>query len=131
MLITKCSAIIYTLTCLLFCNTLANAQVLKGGFDADEYIGVLQRCAMQVDKTYRGQLPKETNFERVYGSPEMGLHNKWDLWLNKDKSVMVINLRGTTSDADSWLENFYSAMVPATGTLELDGKNPFHYKFAN
>ena len=43
---------------------------------------------------------------------------------------MTINLRGTTSDPDSWLENFYSAMIPATGSLKLDGRNNFAYKFA-
>src|ERR1019366_2974663 len=131
MLITIRAAIIYTVTFLLLCNTLSNAQVLKSGFDADEYIGVLQRCAMQVDKAYRGDLPKEINYEKVYHSPEVGLHNKWDLWLSKDKSIMAINLRGTTSDPDSWLENFYSAMIPATGSLMLDGKKAFSYKFAN
>jgi hypothetical protein len=117
--------------CFVFIGLAAAAQDLKPGFDADEYIGVLERGAMQVDKAFRGKMPKELHYERVYHSPEMGLHNKWDLWLSNDKKVIAINLRGTTSDPDSWLENFYSAMVPATGTLNLDGKNPFHYKFAN
>ncbi|MCD6010854.1 MAG: lipase family protein [Flavipsychrobacter sp.] len=107
------------------------AQVLKPGFDTDEYIGVLQRCSMQFSKNLRGDLPKETNFEKVYQSPNMGLHNKWDLWVNKEKTIMTVNLRGTTSDVDSWLENFYSAMIPATGSLKLDGITPTEYKFAN
>ncbi|MFI5196518.1 MAG: lipase family protein [Chitinophagales bacterium] len=115
----------------VFCNTVANAQVLKPGFDADEYIGVLGRCSMQVDAKYRGQLPKEINYERVYRSADMGLHNKWTLWLSRDKSIMVINLRGTTSDIDSWIGNFYSAMIPATGSLKLSSKNIFNYKFAD
>lgn len=107
------------------------AQVLKPGFDADEYIGVLQRCAMQVSKNLRGQLPKDLPCDKVYASPEMGLHNKWDFWVSKDKTVMVVNLRGTTADVSSWLENFYSAMIPAKGTLNMDGINPVEYKFAN
>jgi hypothetical protein len=44
---------------------------------------------------------------------------------------MVVSLRGTTSDKDSWLENFYCAMIPATGSLRLDTNYTFNYKFAN
>ncbi|MCW3120900.1 MAG: lipase family protein, partial [Flavipsychrobacter sp.] len=95
-----------------------------------EYIGVLQRSALQVDASLRGQLPGESAYNRVYRSPEQGLHNKFDIWLNKDKTIMTINLRGTTSDRDSWLENFYSAMIPATGSLKLSDKYTFNYKFA-
>src|SRR4051812_31956343 len=98
----------------------ARAQTLKPGFDVDEYIGVLQRCSYQVDENFRGNLPKIQNFDRVYISSKMGLHNKWDLWLSKDKTTITINLRGTTNDKDNWLENFYSAMIPATGSLMLD-----------
>ncbi len=112
-------------------STYSNAQVLKPGFDIDEYIGVLQRCALQVDASFRGQLPKELTFQRVYRSPEQGLHNKFDVWQSKDKSIITINLRGTTSDFDSWLENFYSAMVPATGSLKLSDKYTFNYKLSN
>ena len=119
----------FILLCTLGC-TGANAQALKPGFDIDEYVGVLQRCALQVDAAFRGQLPKETTFSRVYRSPEQGLHNKYDIWQSKDKSVIAINLRGTTSDIDSWLENFYSAMIPATGSLKLSNSYTFNYKFA-
>ena len=109
----------------------ANAQTLKPGFDADEYIHVLDRCSAQVDPEFKGKtLPKETHYERVYRSKETGLHNKWELWLSKDKTVMAINLRGTTSDIDSWIENFYSAMIPATGSIKLSDTNTIHYKFA-
>src|SRR3954465_12859242 len=97
--------------CFVFCVTMINAawaQTLKPGFDAEEYIGVLQRCSCQVDENFRGNLPKIQNFDRVYISAKMGLHNKWDLWLSKDKTTIAINLRGTTNDKDNWLENFYS-----------------------
>lgn len=122
---------IHLLFILLVLSLPVCAQLLKPGFEADEYIGVLQRCAMQYTKNLRGDLPKETNFEKVYQSPVAGLHNKWDLWVNKEKTIMAVNLRGTTSDLDSWLENFYSAMIPAAGSLKLDGINAFEYKFAN
>lgn len=125
---------VFTRVCILYfvvSTTAIHAQSLKPGFDADEYIGVLQRCTRQVDASYRGKLPKDVNYTRVYRSPAQGLHNKYDVWLNKEKTIITINLRGTTSDMDSWLENFYSAMIPATGTLQLTKNYTFHYKFAN
>ncbi len=115
---------------ILFCCTTVSGQTLKPGFDADEYLGVLRRCAGQVGKSFRGDIPKETDFDKVYQSPEMGLHNRWELWVNKDHTIMAINLRGTTNDAASLFENFYSAMIPATGSLKPDGINPVEYKFA-
>jgi pimeloyl-ACP methyl ester carboxylesterase len=116
---------------LLCCATGVSAQVLQPGFDATEYIDVLERSNQQVEPAFRGKLPKEAMYARVYRSPEVGLHNQYEIWLHKDKSIMAINLRGSTSDMDSWLENFYSAMAPATGSLKLTDSFTFHYKFAN
>ncbi|NDC41542.1 MAG: lipase family protein, partial [Chitinophagia bacterium] len=118
---------------LLYCAFLpvfSLAQALKPGFDAQEYLTMLRISTGQVDKQYRGSTPPEVNYSRVYRSPDMGLHNQWNMWVNKNRSVMVINLRGTTTDTDSWLENFYSAMVPATGTLQLDSNYTFDYQLA-
>lgn len=123
---------LFIFTVLLFSTGAASfGQPLKPGFDPDEYIGVLQRCSWQVDADFRGNLPKIENFDRVFISPKSGLHNKWDLWLSRDKKTITINLRGTTNDKDNWLENFYSAMIPAEGSLLIDGKTPFRYKFAS
>jgi hypothetical protein len=114
----------------LFYTTIA-AQALKPGFDADEYIGVLQRCAKQMDSLFKSNLPKNVDFDKIYSSPQMGMANRWQLWLSKDKATIAIDLRGTVSDKESWLENFYSAMIPATGSVKLDGKTSFNYKFAD
>lgn len=117
------------LLCLLvICN--ATAQVLKPGFDAEEYKGTLRRSALQVDTKFRGTTPKETEYTRIYRSREVGLHNKWDLWLNTGKTIAIVQLRGTINEVDSWLENFYSAMIPATGSLKLDSNVTFNYKLA-
>jgi len=115
----------------LFLNVTARAGILKPGFDADEYLHVLLRCSNHADSMYRGNLPVEQTFDRVYRSAVVGLHNRWALWLSKDRTVMTVNLRGTTKDPDSWLENFYSAMIPATGSLKLNDSTTFQYKFAN
>lgn len=114
---------------LLVANS-AIAQVLTPGFDADEYEGTLRRACYQVDAQFRGATPKEVRYTREFRGTETGLHNRWDLWINKERTIMVVSLRGTTSDMDSWLENFYSAMIPATGTLVLDSNKIFNYKLA-
>lgn len=114
-----------------FCAASSAAQTLKPGFDADEYIDLLQiSCARSVFKL-DGIIPKETMYDPVYSSPEMGLHNKWELWVNKEKTIMIVNLRGTTADLDSWLENLYSGMIPARGSLKLTNTHTFNYKFAD
>lgn len=117
--------------CLLLMSSAANAQVLKPGFSIDEYLDVLLRCAVQVDVAFRGHIPKEENFQRVYRSPVQGMFNKYEIWRSKDKTTIAVNVRGTTSEMGSWLENFYSAMIPATGSLKLTDKYTFKYKFAN
>jgi hypothetical protein len=43
----------------------------------------------------------------------MGLDNRWDLNKGTQNNIALINIRGTPTDPESWLENFYAAMVPA------------------
>ena len=114
---------------LLFISVLrSDAQTLKPGFDADEYIDVLLRCAGNL-KIPDNKLPKELEFKPVYSSPEMGLHNKYEVWINSKQTIIAINLRGTTAAPDSWIENFYAAMIPAKGSLKLSNAYTFNYKF--
>jgi hypothetical protein len=121
---------LYLLVILLLFSNCLFAQQLKPGFEVNEYLGVLRRSVAHVGASYRGDVPKEVDFTRVYGSPVVGLHNKFDVWLSKDKTIMAVNLRGTTNDLDSWLENFYSAMIPAQGSITLSDSVTFSYKFA-
>ncbi len=116
--------------CLLF-TVAAYAQQLKPGFDVEEYTGVLERSAFSMPgSTPDITLPKQTQFHKVYSSPDAGMHNQWSMWLNTDNTVLIIHLRGSVATPDSWIENFYAAMIPATGTLQLDNKTTFNYKFA-
>ena len=106
------------------------AQKLKPNFDKKEYIELLkiaQKTAIDISKwgTYKTVGDPE-RFVLAYRSPSIGLENKWDLWISKD-SVATISIRGTTADAKSWLANFYAAMVPAKGTLELEKSFIFDY----
>lgn len=107
-----------------------NAQVLKPGFDPEEYKQLMYVSARAgVGEEYSAKFPEPTNFKLVYNSPVVGLENFWNLWVD-NRSVAVLNIRGTTADATSWLANFYAAMVPASGQLKLSENETFEYHLA-
>lgn len=106
-------------------------QLLKPGFNATEYLGMLRITGRINDSLLSGiKPPPPLQYDIVNRSPVVGLMNQWDLWLSKDEKIGVISLRGTTHDLSSWLENFYAAMVPATGQLQLNDSTTFPYKLA-
>lgn len=107
-------------------STTGQAQALKPGFDAAEYIQMLKVAGGFIDSVTIGE---PAGCKRVYRSPIVGLDNKWELWQRND-GVAIISLRGTTLNAVSWLENFYAAMVPAAGELRLSASETFTYKLA-
>ena len=120
--------------CLLLIPEGLSAQKLKPGFDKAEYIEMLkiaQKQHVDISKWATDtKVPAPASHKLVYRSPVMGLENMWDLWMGND-GVAVISVRGTTGNTVSWLANFYSAMVPATGTLELEKDFSFKYKLCN
>jgi len=67
-------------------------------------------------------------YQKIYTSGVFGMDNKFQIY-QKDK-IVVINLRGSTDKKISWLENVYSAMIPAKGTIKISGEN-VPYVFAN
>jgi len=115
---------------LFFSVTGAYAQQrIKPGFDIQEYLDLLSVTAQHIDSTTEEKPALATHYKRVYRSPVVGLRNRWDLWM-RDDQVAVISIRGTTSEAPSWLENFYAAMVPATGSLTLSDSTRFAYQLS-
>jgi hypothetical protein len=114
----------------------AAAQKLHPGFDKSEYVELVRMHILLYDSTMTGPADKKIiigkpkHFKSVYASPVMGIDNKWELWKNNE-SVAAINLRGTTKNAISWLENFYAAMVPARGELKLSNAFTFQYNLAS
>jgi heat shock protein HslJ len=110
----------------------ASAQYLRPGFDRSEYIELLKVSAAFGDSAYVATFPQPEQFESVYRSPVVGLDNRWDLWVSKDKihPTAVVSLRGTTANSVSWLGNFYAAMVPAKGELTLGENDTFPYELA-
>ena len=115
---------------LLLATSVCNAQLLKPGFDTREYLEMLRISRQQFNDTIKGDhTPVPKQFALVYRSPEGPLKNRWDLWVN-NKGIAVISIRGTTKAQESWLENFYAAMVPANGELHLSDSSSFVYHLA-
>jgi len=108
------------------------AQGLTPGFDKQEYLELLSIVSSQADTLKPGPnyLAPPKGYERIYQSPEVGLKNRWDFWLSHDRQTMVISIRGTVNNAESWLENFYCGMVSANGALKLNDSTTFVYRLA-
>ncbi|UYQ92869.1 lipase family protein [Chitinophaga horti] len=112
---------------LLVCIPLSSfSQQLKAGFDADEYLSLL-KLPQQNDSSAQAFTSKD--FKLLYVSPEVGLFNKWFLWKRSD-GVGVIVIRGTVGRMESWLANFYAAMIPAKGSMQLNDSTRFDYQLA-
>ncbi|MBN2669375.1 MAG: hypothetical protein JXR60_09105 [Bacteroidales bacterium] len=77
-----------------------------------------------VDSTYI-----DDDYKLLYESKLYKMDNRWQLW-EKGEDAVVINLRGTTRNAISWMENFYAVMIPAEGQLVLPDSQVVDYKFA-
>lgn len=128
----RLSKICLFLLILLLLNQKSQAQtaLLQPGFDKNEYLELLKITARQVDTPWnKVQTPASEKFKMVYRSSTMGLDNRWDLWV-ADNGIAVISLRGTTLKMESWVENFYAAMVPATGSIRISQTDTFHYQLA-
>ena len=111
--------------------TCLSGQQLKPGFAKDEYREMLLISARTTDvPEYYMKYQAPEHFRKIYQSVIMGLDNNWDLWIS-DRSVAVISIRGTTGSLESWLANFYCAMVPAKGELKLSPDKIFTYDLAS
>ncbi|HOZ77651.1 MAG TPA: lipase family protein [Ferruginibacter sp.] len=108
----------------------ATSQQLQPGFNKEEYKELMYVSARTtVNENYYKQLPAPAHFKMIYQSNPMGLDNLWDLWKDENNHA-VISIRGTTQNGLSWLENFYSAMVPANGELKVADDYTFKYQLA-
>jgi hypothetical protein len=123
----------YTLSLLILLNAfvimVASAQKLQPGFDKEEYRQLMYLSARTgaLSPDYYKDIPAPKEFKMIYRSRVMGLDNLWDLWTSDQRKVAVVSIRGTTDKPESWLANFYAAMVPAKGQLQLSKKDTFKY----
>jgi len=115
---------------LLVVDSFAQTTKLKPGFDKEEFLELLRVSSRQGDSLYNPNLPAPEKFQKIYRSSEMGLDNRWDLWVSEDK-IACISIRGTTTKQVSWLDNFYAAMVPAKGSLKLSNDFVFNYHLSD
>jgi triacylglycerol lipase len=102
---------------------------LREGFEPDELKACIEMCNSFTFQDLYGSdakiLPK--GYKKVYTSPVIGMDNKFQVY--EKGNVGVINFRGSTDQISSWIENMYSAMIPASGIIMLD-KKKHPYKFA-
>jgi hypothetical protein len=115
---------------LLTCS--ANGQQLKPGFDKKEYLQLLFAYSRWADSSFYKKIPESKVYKkknRKYRSEEMGLENSWELYETPTQSV--ISIRGTTNNPTSWMGNFYAAMIPAAGKIQLNDSVCFDYHFAD
>jgi Lipase (class 3) len=103
---------------------------LQSGFDKAEYREMLKMAVCVADTPWMNSKLVPEDFRLIYRSPVTGLDNRWDLWTD-DGNIAVISIRGTTEKSESWLENFYSAMVPAKGSLNLTKDKTFTYNLSD
>lgn len=113
----------------LACAPIGVTAQLQVGFDPAEARDLSALCTTHTFKELYGDdaamLPG--GFHRVYESPVMGLDNKFQLFRNGD--LAVLEIRGSTANPMSWMENVQAAMIPATGTIRINDRL-FKYRFA-
>jgi hypothetical protein len=108
----------------------AQDKILTPHFSIDEYIVTLKMNFCQYGSIHDSMLCKPEEWQRIYRSPVVGMDNRFDIWQRDGDSLMGISIRSTTPRAISWTENFYTAMVPAKGTLTINDSVKFNYCFA-
>lgn len=120
----------FSLTFFCIVSAFVAVAQLRPGFDKEEYLEVLRMTSRQGDSTFFRKVEAPRQWEMIYRSPVVGMDNRWDLWKHKSDSVVALNLRGTTSQAVSWLENFYSGMIPAKGEIKISADQSVPYDFS-
>lgn len=105
---------------LLFLLSSTTFAQLREGFDPDEVKDLIAMCNSYTFQNLYGSdaaiAPK--NYKKTFTSPVIGMDNKFQVY-TKDE-VAVISFRGSTNQIASWIENMYSAMIPAEGVILLD-----------
>ncbi len=110
----------FILIVFLLSIAIASFAQLREGFDTDEVKACIAMCnSYTFQDLYQSDsdiLPK--GYQKVYTSEVAGMDNMFQIY-KKDK-VGVINFRGSTAKVASWVENMFSAMIPAQGVFGFD-----------
>lgn len=107
---------------------LVTAQ-LKPGYDKNEAAELL-KVNFQFRKNADSMgFPKPERFHLVYQSQGMATENAWEWWEDKN-GMAVISIRASNGTKDSWISNFDSGMIPASGCIPLSPTDTFFYDLA-
>jgi len=82
----------------------------------------MDSCKTKMDN----ELP---NYQIIKTVDSVAMDNAWSII--KTKNTGIITFRGTTVQQISWMENFYSAMIPAKGEATIPSGKTITYNFAN
>ncbi len=108
-----------TLTYLFFLSSFLSIGQLKSGFNVNEAKFTIAMCNSFNFKKQFGStetiMPKE--FKLTHTSDILSMDNKFQIYENGKTGVIVY--RGSTEKAISWVENCYSAMIPAKGNITI------------
>lgn len=122
---------LFVIACIVL-NLNIKAQKFDAGFEATEYADLLHLYFKGFLDTSLSKLNNGTlnyKYETLFISPEVGLKNKCAMYLRNDKTA-ILNLRGTVANSESWLANFFSAMISAKGNLQINDTTNFDYTVA-
>ncbi len=115
---------------LFLTHSIFSQTLLKPGFNSEEYNNLLRiNAAAQLDSNFliKNRIPFPIGSFH-YRSKLTGLENRWEFWTDK-RGVGIICIRGTVPKMNSWIENFYAAMISANGEIEFNNKI-FKYKLS-
>ncbi len=108
------------------CTTVGFSQ-LKQGFDAQEARDLIALCNSFTYLDLYGDdaeiLPD--GYQKMYTSPAYGMDNLFQVYVHGNTGI--INLRGSTAQQVSWMENLYASMIPVQDKIIIDGNN-FSYQ---
>ncbi len=112
-----------------FILTIHSFAQLPEGFNKEEARDMLAICNsftfLDLYNSDTEILPAD--YKKTYISGVFGMDNKFQIF--RKGNLAIINFRGSTKNKISWMENIYSSMIPAKGTIKVSGED-FNYCFA-
>jgi hypothetical protein len=106
-----------------------DTSLIRAGFESREAIEMIALCNsytfLDLYDSDAEIIPE--HYKKLFTSPSNALDNTFQVY-QKDQ-IAVINFRGSTTHPASWIENLYSAMIPAKGKMTI-GNIEHHYVFA-